>query len=216
MTTRTAAPPARVVGPPAGLTTRSVPSSAPTRCSSPVSPLPAGSAPPRPSSTTSATSTRSSARSGSRSRVASAYLIAFASASATTKYAAVSTAARRALGSVDRDVDRQRAARGERGDRRLEPAVGEDRRVDAAGEVAELLERLARAAAGLGEQHPRRLRVGPELLLGHADAHAERDETGLRAVVQVALDAAQLGLLDVDRGGAAPLEPLDPVRRAAP
>ena len=43
--------------------------------------------------------------------------------------------------------------------------------------------------------------IGAEQFLGEADAHAERDEPGLRAVVQVPLDAAQLGGLGVDRVG---------------
>ena len=107
---------------------------------------------------------------------------------------------------VDRDAHVQRRPARERRDRRLEPAVGEHRRVDAARQVAQLLERLARAAAGVGEQLARRLGVGGELLLGHAEAHAERDEARLRAVVQVALDAAQLGLLLVDGAGARRLE----------
>ena len=38
-------------------------------------------------------------------------------------------------------------------------------------------------------------------LLGQADGHAQRDQPGLGAVVQVALDAAQLGGLRVDRVG---------------
>src|SRR5207245_6203672 len=41
-----------VVGPPAGLSTVSVPSRASTRCRSPCRPWPAGSAPPTPSSST--------------------------------------------------------------------------------------------------------------------------------------------------------------------
>ena len=91
------------------------------------------------------------------------------------------------------------AALGQRLERRAEPAVGEDRRVDAAGQVAQLLQRLADAGAGLGYQLLRALRVGLEPLLRQPEAHAERDEPGLRAVVQVALDAAELGVLILDR-----------------
>ena len=50
-----------------------------------------------------------------------------------------------------------------------------------------------------------------ELLLGHAEAHPERDETRLCAVVQVALDPAQLGVLYVHRARAAALERRDPL-----
>ena len=84
--------------------------------------------------------------------------------------------------------------------------------MDPAREVAELLERVPRVAPRLGEQRPRGLGIALQLLLGHPDAHAERDEPRLRTVVEVALDPAQLGLLDVDRGRAALLEPLDVVR----
>src|SRR5262249_20653155 len=45
-----------VVGPPGGLVTRRLPSSASTRCLSPLSPAPCGSAPPTPSSLTSSSS----------------------------------------------------------------------------------------------------------------------------------------------------------------
>ena len=83
--------------------------------------------------------------------------------------------------------------------------------MDSAREVAELLERLARAAPGLGEQLPNGLGIRLQLLLGHPEAHAERDEACLRAVVEVALDPAELGLLDVHRACAARLEPLDPM-----
>src|SRR5262249_28293169 len=83
-------------------------------------------------------------------------------------------------------------------------------RVYAAREVAQLLERLVRSTASLGEQILRARWVGAELLLGEADAHAERDEPCLCTVVQVALDPAQLRLLRVDRAGTRLLERLDP------
>src|SRR5579875_2481136 len=79
-----------IVGPPAGLSTRSVPSSASTRCRRPWRPEPSGSAPPRPSSitvTTSAPPIRTTRRSTCD---APACFAAFASASAATKYAASS------------------------------------------------------------------------------------------------------------------------------
>src|SRR5207302_8568248 len=81
-----------VVGPPAGLVTASVPSSASTRRASPRRPLPSAFAPPAPSSTTSATSAPSSSRTSTVTCRACACLPAFASASTMTKYAAVSTA----------------------------------------------------------------------------------------------------------------------------
>ena len=61
--------------------------------------------------------------------------------------------------------------------------------MDAAREVAQLLQRCARRRARLGEMLLRLLGILLELLLGEADIHPERDEPRLRAVVQVALDA---------------------------
>ena len=57
--------------------------------------------------------------------------------------------------------------------------------------------------AGLADQPAGRLRVAVEQLVGHAEAHRQRDQPGLGAVVQVALDAAQLGGRVVDGLGAA-------------
>ena len=58
----------------------------------------------------------------------------------------------------------------------------------------------ARASAS---SSPARSGILGELLLRHPEAHPERDQPRLRAVVQVALDPAQLGLLGVHRAGAA-------------
>ncbi len=87
--------------------------------------------------------------------------------------------------------------------------------MDAAREIAQLAQRLAGARPRVRQQLGRRLRFARELLLGHAEAHAERDEPRLRAVVEVTLDPAQLGLLHVDRSGAARLERRDPLRQGA-
>ena len=116
---------------------------------------------------------------------------------------------------VDRDGRRQRAAVGERLERGADAPVGEHRRVDAAGEVAQLRgaprRRPARASA---TSCLRGFRVGRELLLGHAEAEPERDQPGLRTVVQVALDPAELGVLLLDRAEPRHLERLDPLRAA--
>ena len=87
-----------------------------------------------------------------------------------------------------------------------QPAVGEHRRVDAAGQVAQLraAPRRRRCAPRPAAAAP--LGVGVQLLLGHAEGHAQRDQPRLRAVVQVALDPAQLGLLRVHGAGPARLE----------
>src|SRR5581483_1529402 len=72
------------VGPPGGLTTANVPSSASTRCRRPRSPFPSPSAPPRPSSSTRTWSTSPRRAIVTRTPVAPACLPAFASASDTT------------------------------------------------------------------------------------------------------------------------------------
>src|SRR6185437_15923613 len=74
-----------VVGPPGGLMTRSVPSSASTRRRKPLSPPPSASAPPLPSSWTSTESTPSPLQMRTSTRRAPECLPALASASATTK-----------------------------------------------------------------------------------------------------------------------------------
>ena len=88
--------------------------------------------------------------------------------------------------------------------------------MDAAGEVAQLAQRVLGPDPRLGEQFAGTLRVLGELLLGHPEAHAERDEPSLRTVVQVAFDPAQLGLLGVHRSGARGLERLDPLGHLGP
>jgi hypothetical protein len=108
------------------------------------------------------------------------------------------------VGHVDRHRARHRAARGERGDRGVEPAVGEDRGVDPAGEVAQLGERDLGVLVRAGQQLRGGLRIGLDPLARHPEVHRQRDETGLRAVVQVALDPAQLDGGGVDRAGATP------------
>ena len=67
--------------------------------------------------------------------------------------------------------------------------------MDAAGEVAQLLERGAGLRLRLvDELQGHAVRVVAQALAGHAELEAEGDEALLRAVVQVALDAAALGV----------------------
>ena len=80
--------------------------------------------------------------------------------------------------------------------------------MDAAHEVADLLERRLRLLVGVGEQAPALLGVGVDLLLRRAEAGGEGDEALLGAVVEVTLDAPALGLGAVDGGAAAGLQPL--------
>jgi hypothetical protein len=91
-----------------------------------------------------------------------------------------------------RHLYRHRRARGEVLERRRQPAVGEDRGMDAARQVAQLLQRevglLPRAADQL---HGGRVAVRGALL-GHAQVQGERHEPLLSAVVEVALDAPAL------------------------
>ena len=168
--------------------TSSRPPSAATRSARPVSPLPAaGSAPPTPSSRTSITT-----RSRSRRTVTSA------------------AAARGVLGDVGqrlrhdevgRRLDRRRERRIDvRGDRHRQrrpcgegvepggqPALGEDRGMDAAGELAQLREPGGELDERVVEQRRRagaRLRV----LAREVEHDRERDEALLGAVVQVALE----------------------------
>ena len=118
---------------------------------------------------------------------------------------------RRALRDVDRQRHVHRRGVGQRGERRLQTAVGQHRRMDAAGQVAQLAQRLLGAGAGLGEQLAGPLGIVGELLLGHAQAHAQRHQPSLGAVVEVALDPAKLAVLDVDGTGPARLQRLDPL-----
>ncbi len=109
---------------------------------------------------------------------------------------------------VDRDRQ-QPGARDQRLQGGLQAAVGEDRRGDPAREVAQLDDRAARLAARLLEQLARLGGIAVHLVLGQAERHRQRDEPRLRAVVQVALDPAQLLGLGVDRAGAGARELLD-------
>ena len=60
--------------------------------------------------------------------------------------------------------------------------------MDAARELAQLLEREGELLARAGEDLGRRRRVGVELRLREAQRERERDEPLLRAVVEVALE----------------------------
>ena len=106
------------------------------------------------------------------------------------------------------DLHRQRAALAERLDGGRQAAVGQHRRGDAAGQVAQLLDGVGGLDAGVAHQLGG-LGVIVQAVLGAAELHAQRDQAGLRAVVQVALDPAQLGGLGVQRAAAGAGEHVD-------
>jgi hypothetical protein len=60
------------------------------------------------------------------------------------------------------DLDGHRDALGERGERRAEPVIGENRRVDPTGELAQLAHRAVEVGHRRVEQRARRLRVAIE------------------------------------------------------
>jgi len=66
------------------------------------------------------------------------------------------------------EADRERRAVAQRGERRVEPAVGQQRRVDAARELAELLEALAELLARLVQDGGRVVRRGGDPRAGEA------------------------------------------------
>ena len=121
-----------------------------------------------------------------------ACLTAFVMLSATTKYAPASTASGSRSSDAPDDPDRQRRAVGERPERRGQPALGEDRRVQATGELAQLLHREVELPPGAGDELLRPVGVARRAGLEHAELDREGDEPLLRAVVEVALEAPAL------------------------
>ena len=94
-----------------------------------------------------------------------------------------------------------RRARRQVVERAGEPLVAEDRRVDAARQLAQLLERAVELNAHVGEQALRGLWVALDARLDAAEVERERHQPLLGAVVQVALEAAAFGVLDLDDAG---------------
>ena len=114
-------------------------------------------------------------------------------------------------GTVQRD--------GERGQGGVQPAVGEDRPGGCRGPGRAAPEaRASPRRAPRRPSPPRRVGVLQQLLLRQAEPHGEGDEPGLCAVVQIALDAPQVGRGRVDdrRPGPTPARrSAAPVRRTA-
>ena len=149
------------VGPPTGEATTNSPSTESSRSASPASPDPAEtSAPPRPSSRTwiiSRSSDRhTSTDGGPRPAVLADVLEQLGGGEVRDALDGLRGPGRQVHG----DRHRHGAARGHRGQRRVQAAVGEDRRVDAAGEVAQLLEGDLHLAVRLAD-HPARPPPGP-------------------------------------------------------
>ena len=183
--------------------TRSVPSSASTRWRRPVSPEPAGSAPPGPSS---AISTRSCGRrrdaemrgGRARSRTWRRWSAPRRRRSTPRSRPTGGRPRARAAPSTSTGIGRARgraprpppAGRGRRGPAGRCRARGRAARRSPRSASARA-RRTSSAASGGRRAAPRR-----------GQLHRQRDEPGLRAVVQVALDPPQLGGLDVERAAA--------------
>ena len=84
------------------------------------------------------------------------------------------------------------AARCQALERGAEAVIAEDGGVDAPGELAQLVERLAQLGAGACEQLGGALRVALDAILGQLQCEGEPDEALLCAVVQVPLDPPPL------------------------
>ncbi|BCB77564.1 hypothetical protein Pflav_039740 [Phytohabitans flavus] len=108
---------------------------------------------------------------------------------------------------ADVEVGRDAAARGHRAQGAGETLVGQDRRIHRPDHLAQLGHRLLGALVRLPQQvGDSRWRVG-QRLPGDGQPHRDRHQPGLGAVVQVALDPAQLGAVRVEhiRAGAGQL-----------
>ncbi len=100
------------------------------------------------------------------------------------------------------DLDRHRGAACQPFERCLEAVVAEHRRVDAAGELAQLGGRLVELRKGFVQQLAGRGRVVVELAAHQAQAHGQRHQPLLGAVVEVALDPAAFLVPGLDDAGA--------------
>jgi hypothetical protein len=102
----------------------------------------------------------------------------------------------------DVDLDGQQEPLRERLERRAQAPLGQDRRVQAAGELAQLVEPDLELAHGVVQQRARHLRPGGELRPREAQLQRHGDERLLRAVVEVALQAPALLVADHHQPGA--------------
>ena len=200
---------------PVGLSTVRLPSRASTRARSPASPEPPGSAPPRPSSPTITTSARCSSLEANPAAPRRGVLGGVRERLGDHEVGGALDGRGEAAtrGRLDRRA--QPVASGERLDGRDQPAIGEQRRHDPPREVTQLGDRMVGLALGISDQPPDlRLLIGAQL--GPAQLQRQRDEPRLRSVVQVALDAPQLGSLRVDGLAARAGQQVDPGPQRAP
>ena len=100
---------------------------------------------------------------------------------------------------VGADLDRQTRLPRLRLERRDESLVRQERRIDAPGEVAEILQRGVGLALELADQLARLLRVPFDQAVGELELDGERHQLLLRAVVDVALQPPALGILRGDQ-----------------
>jgi len=100
---------------------------------------------------------------------------------------------------VDLEVCGQAGAPAQLLERDRKPALDQQRRVDALGQLAQLLERERQRGPRLADDRSRVALVGGQLRLEQPERHRDRDQPLLRAVVQVALDPAALGVGRLDQ-----------------
>ena len=111
-------------------------------------------------------------------------------------------------GQLAADDGRHGSAADDRAERCDQPAIEQDRWRDAADQVANLGQGLARLLLAVGEQLLRGGRIGVDPFAGEAEVDGQQHEPLLGAVVQVALDPVELARLDVEDGRPALLERL--------
>ena len=173
--------------------TARVPSTAPARCRSPVSPVPSvGSAPPQPSSVTD--DDEGVTLEGYRHRcvLRAGMFRDVGQCLGDTEVGDGLDGRRRPAHHVDPHRHRNRRARRQRGQRGVQPSVGQHRRVDPPGHLADLDDGVLRRLMGPLDQLARPVRVDVQLGPGHAQVHRDGDQSLLGAVVEVALDASPL------------------------
>ncbi len=201
------------VGPPGGLLIVRRPSTAATRAASPASPAPAGSAFPIPSSLDGDDDGgQASPRTPTGSLGGAGVLGDVGEGLGHDEVGDGLDGRRRPAGQVDVDRDGDWAEGRQGGQRGIEAAVGQDRGMHAAHEAAQLGQGGHGLAVGLVDQHPGGGGIlGVEARLRPGQLHRHGHQALLRAVVQVALDPAALGLGGVDDLGPAVLKLADAV-----